>query len=435
MVYLSATATLAEAQLLAIKNILISDVYNRYWPNMINPEEGKREKWSNNAISVDHPARKHERTRDHTIFTCGLTSTSTGLHCEVLVADDVVVPENAYTEEGRRKTAAAMSQFASILNTGGVVKACGTRYHPADQYSIWLDQTTPVYNDKMEIIDNKPIWELMQHEVETNGVFLWPRSARPSDGRMFGFDQQELALKSAMYTDRTQFYAQYYNNPNDPESARMDDTRFQYFDHKKLTHSYGTWHYNENRLNLYAGIDFAYTTKKTSDYTAIVVIGVDCEHNVYVLELDRFKTDKIQDYYDRIDKLQQKWGFTKLRAEVTAAQSVIVRDLKERIRQNGGRIKIDAHKPNRNLGNKEERIAAVLEPKYANLQMWHYKGGYIPMLEEELMMARPPHDDLKDVLAFTVETAKAPRERPERPEQQQQQQNLYNSRFGGVAFR
>lgn len=49
-------------------------------------------------------------------------------------------------------------QMASILNTGGMIKACGTRYHPADQYDIWLKQKTPVFNEEHEIIDEVPLW-------------------------------------------------------------------------------------------------------------------------------------------------------------------------------------------------------------------------------------------------------------------------------------
>jgi hypothetical protein len=107
---------------------------------MINPDEGKRAKWATTAISVDHPLRAEEGVRDFTVRTAGLTTNTTGWHAEIIVPDDVVVPENAYTEEGRRKCAAAMSQMASILNTGGMIKGCGTRYHMADQYSIWMKQ-------------------------------------------------------------------------------------------------------------------------------------------------------------------------------------------------------------------------------------------------------------------------------------------------------
>jgi hypothetical protein len=207
ILYISATAELAESQLKSIKDILTSDVYRRYWPEMVHPDEGKREKWSTSKIAVDHPKRKQEGVRDATIAAAGLTTNTTGWHADVIIPDDVVVPDNAYTEDGRRKVAAAMSQMASILNAGGLIKACGTRYHPADQYDIWMKQVTPIFNDDGEIIAEEPIWEVFERVVEIDGDFLWPKAVR-DDGKAFGFDRRELARISAMYTDRTQFYAQ-----------------------------------------------------------------------------------------------------------------------------------------------------------------------------------------------------------------------------------
>jgi len=431
ILYVSATTTLAEAQLYAIKNTLTSAVYQRYWPEMVAEEEGKREKWTTGAISVDHPLRRQEGVRDFTIYAAGITTNTTGLHAEVILADDVVVPDNAYTEDGRRKCAAAMSQMASILNTGGLIKACGTRYHPADQYAIWKEQVVNTYTDDGELTGEEEIWNILEEVVEIDGRFLWPRTAR-ADGKMFGFNRQELARISAMYSDRVQFYAQYYNDPNDPESQRFDISRFQYYDRKHLSMEQGRWEFKGERINVFAAIDFAFSLNKKADYSAIVVVGVDGANNIYVLDIDRFKTDKIAEYYDRIERMHQKWEFRRLRAEVTVAQAIIVGDLRDRFRSNGSLIKIDDHRPNRHEGSKRERIAAVLEPRYEDQQIWHFKGGYTPVLEEELIMARPAHDDVKDCLASVVETAKAPKNFG--ASTRRVVENVFHGRFGGVRF-
>lgn len=430
ILYISATSTLAEEQLKAIKDILTSKVYRKYWPEMVHPDEGKREKWTTTKISVDHPQRKEEGVRDPTITTAGITTNTTGLHADVIVPDDVVVPDNAYTEEGRRRVGSSMSQMASILNPGGIVRACGTRYHPADQYSIWKEQKVPVFSDEGDIIGEEAIWEVMEEVVEEDGVFLWPRTVRP-DGKAFGFDRKELARISAMYSDRTQFYAQYYNDPNDPESRRLSYDRFVYYDQKYITQVGGKWYFKEKKLNVYAGIDFAFSLNKRADYTAIVVVGMDEDGYSYVLDIDRFKTDKIADYFDRVVAMHSKWEFKKLRAEVTVAQSIICNDLKDRIRREGLRLNIDEHRPSRHQGNKEERMASVLEHRYEDQSIFHFKGGYIPVLEEELVMARPAHDDIKDCLASVLEIAIAPKTNvhKERPN------NVikFNRRFGGVS--
>lgn len=428
ILYISATAQLAEDQLYAIKCILESKIYTRYWPEMLERDEGKRSKWSTTAINVDHPKRATEMVRDNTIRTAGLTTNTTGWHADIIIADDVVVPDNAYTDEGRRKTAAAMSQMASILNAGGMIKAAGTRYHPADQYSIWLEQEEPVYKGD-DIISYSKVWEIMEEVVETDGIFLWPRESR-SDGKHFGFNQKELARIQALYTDKVQFYAQYYNNPNDPESNRVDRSRFQYYDQKFIKQVGAEWFFKEKRLNVYAGVDFAFSLSKKSDYTAIVVIGVDEENNIYILDIDRFKSDKISEYYDRLVAMYNKWQFRKLRAEVTIAQQIIVNDLKRLFKENGINLKVDEYRPSRHEGRKEERIAAVLEPRYEQLSIWHYRGGYIPVLEDEILLARPPHDDIVDCLASIVEIAQKPRTRGTK--ERNKIPFIANPRFGGM---
>jgi phage terminase large subunit-like protein len=431
ILYVSATAELAISQLYAVQNMLASSVYRRFFPEYVNPQEGKREKWSSTAIMIDHEQRKKEGIRDATVKTAGLTTNTTGWHADVIVADDLVVPENAYTEEGRESVSKKASQFTSIRNAGGFTMACGTRYHPNDIYHTWKTQEYEIYNDEGDVLGKAPVWTVQEFAVEVDGIFVWPRAIRP-DGKAFGFNHKVLARISAEYVDRVQFYAQYYNNPNDPGSNRIARDKFQYYDRKYLEVSYGTWSFKGKPLNVYASIDFAFSLTKKSDYTAIVVIGVDEDNNIYVLDIDRFKTDKISVYFDRIVELHSKWRFKKLRAEVTAAQTVISRDIRDRLKEEGLRVSIDEHRPNRHEGTKPERIKAALEHRYENLAMWHFEGGYTAVLEEELVLARPQHDDLKDALASAVEIAVKPMKR--RGGSKKKVFQLKPGRFGGVAY-
>jgi hypothetical protein len=432
ILYVSATAGLSIAQLYAIKNMLTSPTYTRYFPEYINPQEGKREKWSQDAISIDHPKRKSEGVRDATIATAGLTTNTTGWHADVLIPDDLVVPENAYTADGRESVEKKSSQFTSILNAGGFTLACGTRYHPADIYATWKKQEFDIYNDEGEIVDRVPVWEVKEFAVESAGEFIWPRMVRPSDNKIFGFDHQTLARIRAQYVDKVQFHAQYYNDPNDPGSNRIGRDKFQYYDKKFLKQTNGNWYFKTKKLNVYAAIDFAFSLSKKSDSTAIVVIGMDEEGYIYVLDIVVFKSDKIGDYFSNLTALHSKWEFSKLRAEVTVAQTVIVRDLKDKMREEGLRLSIDEYRPNRNEGTKAERIAAALEHKYDNQTIWHYKGGYTDMLEEELVLSRPAHDDIKDALASAVEIAVKPKR--SRSEQSTNNTVMYHPRFGGVRY-
>lgn len=435
VLYISATSNLAQKQLSFIKSIFTSDIHRRYWPDHIHDDEGKREKWTMSEISLDHPKRKVEAIRDPSIFTGGLTTSLTGLHCDIAVLDDVVVYENAYTQEGRDKVKSQYSLLSSIEGANAREWVVGTRYHPKDLYSELLSMEEDIYNKQGEIIAAEPIYEVFEKAVEDigdgTGQFLWPRQVR-HDGKSFGFDVQILAKKRAQYLDKTQFRAQYYNDPNDPDNRPIDYDKFQYYQKEHLTNRQGLWYYRDRKLNVFAAVDFAYSLKRKADFTAIVVIGVDFENNVYVLDIDRFKTDKISEYFQHILGLLTKWDFKKLRAEVTAAQAAIVQELKDSyIKPHGLMLKIEEHKPTRHSGSKEERIAAILEPRYDNMAIYHYKGGNCQLLEEELVSNNPPHDDIKDALASCIETAVKPSSNYNN--RATSNNVVYSHRFGGVA--
>lgn len=409
VLYISATANLAEKQLSFMKSIFTSEIYRRYWPNHVNLDEGKRKKWTNSEIMLDHPLRELEKVRDPSIFTAGLTTGITGMHCDIAVMDDVVVYENAYSREGREKVKSQYSLLSSIEGANAREWVVGTRYHPSDLYSELMSMTQDTFDDDGDISGQDSIYEVYEKAVENRGdgtgEFLWPRQQR-KDGKWFGFDQKILAKKRGQYLDKGQFRAQYYNDPSDPDNVPVTKDKFQYYERKFLSQEGGHWKFRGKRLNVVAAVDFAFSLSKKADFTAIVIVGMDSEGQVYVLDIDRFRTDRISEYFEHILQLSNKWGFRKLRAEVTVAQAVIVRQLKDLIRENGLSISIDEHRPQHK--SKQERMMAILEPRYDNKMIWHYKGGECQTLEEELATRNPSHDDVIDALSNAIDIAVKP---------------------------
>lgn len=438
VLYISSTSNLAKKQLKFIKDILTCDAYRRHWPEMVHKEEAKREKWTETEIALDHPLRKEWSIRDPSIWASGLVTNNVGMHCDIAVLDDVVVIGNAYLEDTREKVKEQYGYLSSVETTNAQEWVVGTRYHPKDLYADLMGITIDEYDELGRVIRSTPLFDVKEHAVENygdgTGEFLWPRTKSP-EGKWFGFDKDELAKKRAQYLNRTHFRAQYYNDPNDDDNAAISRSLFQYYDPKWLAPRGSHWFFKGERLNVVAAVDFAYSTGRKADSTSIVVVGVDGQQNYYVLDIDRFKTDKMSDYFNHIFALYEKWGFRKIRAEVSVAQQVIVRDLKESyIKPRGLSLAVDEFRPTRVLGSKEERIAAVLEPKYANRQIWHYQGGNVGLLEEELVYANPAHDDIKDALASAIDFAQgqAPLN-SYRIQKENNQVYKFHGRWGGVA--
>ena len=63
---------------------------------------------------------------------------------------------------------------------------------------------------------------------------------------------------------------------------------------------------------------------------------------------------------------------------------------------------------NSRTGNKFEQWAAVLEPRYHSKSVFHQRGGLTAELEEELISAKPRHDDLKDALCAAISISRPP---------------------------
>lgn len=433
-IYASATAEKAEEQLRFIKAILDSKIHQRYFPGLIHPEEGRRASWNVKQIIVDHPLRASEGVVDSTIMTCGLEKTITGKHCRRLILDDVVVPENN-TEQGRKDVNAWVAQAASIMSGDSSMLVVGTRYHPRDAYQIMIDMHYEdlVENEDGEIVSEpKDMFRVSIADVETDGEFLWPRQQR-KDGKWFGFNKRILSRKRAVYeanNEITQFYAQYYNDPNDKSTAPISRDLFRYYEKDDLDYSYGLWTIEGRACYVYAGLDLAATTNKTSDYTVLTVGAIDDLGNRYLLAIKRMRTAKMSDIHEMLRGAYEQFRFKKLRIEAVGGFRMVAQDLADRLQNMGIRIPIDLYVPP-NTEAKAVRVNNILEPLYQSGVVYHYRGGNVQVLEDELVSINPINDDTKDSWAMTIDLMRAPIAR-----QMQSRGNVlqYNSKFGGVAY-
>ena len=422
IVYLASQDDLAKAQLYAVKQMMTSDIYTMLWPEMFSEKTNRKNErgtWSAYAFDVDHPARKERTIRDHTMIIKTVKSNAHGLHCDGVIFDDVVVPDFADRKAGRDELNRSLGYFSSILNAGGWIKTVGTRYHPQDAYQSMIDARVPTWNEEYnDYIGDSEAWEVMEQVVEDSpnrsglGQYLWPRTESPYEARKFyGFNPKELAKIKADYVSHqgaVHFFSQYYNDPNDVGTQRISRDKFQTYDPKYITVRDHKVFYRGNKLNVYAAMDVAWTETDRSDYTAIVVIGINHDGFIYILGLDRFRTSDFLTYYERLAALQQEFPYYRLLIETNAAGSFVASEVEAHFRRNGGAVSVERRAANSRTGSKLENWAAILEPRYQSKSVFHFSGGLTPILEEELIASKPAHDDLKDALCAAVSIAHPP---------------------------
>ena len=446
MVYLTAGDDLAQVQMASIKAMLTCDRFRLLWPTHVNLEESKREKWATREINLDHPTRKDRSIRDFSLIIKTLGSSATGLHCDELIIDDIVVPQNAYTEAGRKLVQQSVADFTSVKNTGAMTKACGTRYAGNDMYSAWIEAVYEVVNQETgEIIGTKKLWNVFEAVVEDSeehdgtGTYLWPR-IQSRNGSWYGWDQQILAIKKAEYIqagERAQFYSQYYNDPNYGGDDAIGAEGFQYIRSRSLTKAGDHIYAFGRRLEVIAAMDCAWTDdtglsrrKKGSDWTAIVVVGMDADGFYYVLDISIFRTSKFHEYYRKLINLHNIWKFRKVYIETNSAGRLIKQELDTQIKENGYNIITFGKNRGKNDGTKEERWAMILEPKYEAKLVYHRRCGYIHAMEDQLRKQRPKYDDIKDALTIALENIRKPKNWSRTIESSGTVKTA-NSRFGG----
>lgn len=433
--YVSANARLVQAQMRTIKDILKSKAHRQLWPehlNYVRDRDGTVKHkptgaWTQVEIEIDHPERKKRMVRDSTVTASTVGGTNTGLHCEVTVFDDLVTDENYQSQAEKTAVVECYKNFAKISTTGSKMYAVGTRYGDDDLYALLREiEVAYVQDDGTPV--KKPMWSIFESVVEDSpnrtgdGTFLWPRQQSPVTGEWFGFDIKELAIKKAHLQvdgDITGYYAQYYNDPNDASLDRLSRNHFKYFNPNLLIGTgAGNWEYNGKPLKLFAAADLAFTDgvgakAKKRDYTAVCVLGIDTEGYIYILDLQRFQTDKMEVYYQEIMEMTDYWGFRKIIVETNNGGKLVKRYLEDEIRREGGFLEVEGIAHTSHDGKKEERIAQAVEPRYRSGTIYHHKGGVIKILEEELVLNRPPHRDLKDVLAICIEHSRSTIKRQE----------------------
>ena len=451
-VYLTAGDDLANLQMSAIKGMFDNSKYRLLWPEHIKAKESERDKWTTREINLDHPVRKERNIRDFSVIIKTLGSSATGLHCRELIYDDIVVPQNAYTESGRKEVSQAVADFSSVKSTGAFNKAFGTRYMENDIYGNFIEAVYPIIDRATgEVVREEKLWNVFERVVEDSpgqdgtGEYLWPRTMCVQDEQWYGWDAQQLAIKKAEYITAgqyAQYYSQYYNDPNQTGKERINKDSFMYIKARAIQQVGTTFYAFGKRLEIVIGMDCAWSDDtgnigrgrkgKSPDWTAIVVLGLDEEGFYYILDIAKFRTSRLTKYYSELMTMCEKWHVRKVYIETNAAGKLIKQEIDGMIKDNSRSVVTFGRTRGRQDGTKEERFAMVLEPKYEAHLVYHRKCGYIHDLEEQLKKARPKFDDIKDAVTIAMENIRKPGKRiVTKPGFGQTENHVANKRFGG----
>lgn len=78
--------------------------------------------------------------KESSVMASGIGAEKTGIHLDVVIADDLCSPSNMNTPENRDKVHDHYRYYTSILDPGGIIILVGTRYSSDDLYQRILER-------------------------------------------------------------------------------------------------------------------------------------------------------------------------------------------------------------------------------------------------------------------------------------------------------
>lgn len=325
--------------------------------------------WSQEEIQI------RQRTKASvapTLMAAGLQKTLTSQHFDIIIADDLVEPDNVRTKEQREKVYEFYLSLFDLLEPQGKIVVIGTRYHQDDLYARILEENDIHHN-----------WSIFKRSCyKSDGSVLFPEK--------FTLASLDDIKKKSFY----HFSTQYLNNPIDPDSADFKTDWIKTYD--PLT---------PHPASLYLTIDPAISLGRDADFTAMVVAGMFPDRTIRVVDI-LHKRLLPSDLVDRVFELVKKWRLHRVGIETFAFQKTLKYDIQRKQRQLGIFFSVD-ELGKRHSGRGEQVLSK--EARIRRLQPYFEQGlveiapSHTEMKEELLAFPRGRHDDLIDALSYQLD--------------------------------
>lgn len=337
----------------------------RVWANPKDRRECPR--WADDEIFLPG----YVSTEEASITAFGIEAMPTGSHFARIKFDDLVVPENTTNADQMAKLRDSYALVrSSILTTYGNVSICGTIYDDGDLHrEIEESGDYTVFKRPAE-------W----FELDEDGIkrrrTLWPVQYGPA---------QLDSIKNDPLVSSYIYSCQYLLDPV-PEDT---DSFFQlawFPRYEKLPRN----------LRYYAGGDLAISEKDSACSTALPVVGLDVNNELYVVDVPSGHWDSLM-IVDKMTDLQarHKIGLFGLEAENIA--KTIMPFLKVHMQETGVYINVEPMSPMhdkltkaRSLQGRARQGAIWLPKRGANAPPWLH--------DLELQLRRFPRGKDKDVV-------------------------------------
>jgi predicted phage terminase large subunit-like protein len=295
---------------------------------------------------------------------------------DLIICDDLENDEMVESKERREKLSRWFNgALIPSLAPNGKVIIIGTILHYDSLLNNLIDK------------NRYPEWNKKIYRAIMNGQALWPEH----------LNLHQLEEIKQSYVREGQgylFYQEYMNDPVSDEFRKFKIEKIKFYEQNEV---------EGKQMNVYMAIDRAYSMNKTSDFTGIIVAGVDSDNRWYILHAERFKGME-KELIEKIFDLKRFFSPLKVGIEQRSYVYTLKPTLDEEMMRRNSFFKIEELK---DLGkSKALRIEALL-PRYEANGIF-FKKGQEELIDELITFPRGTHDDLIDALAYITTLATVP---------------------------
>jgi hypothetical protein len=333
---------------------------------------------------------------------------------DLIILDDFEDENNTITPESRSKIANLVTAvvFPALEPIDGRLRINGTPVH-FDAF------TTNILNGhlKAKAQGEDYSWKVITYKaLQEDGTPLWPD----------WFGHEEMERKKKFYADSGQpqkFYQEYMMEVQNEEDSIFNRNHIKYWDGSFYKDEETGIKYiktvegDEKPINIFAGVDPATdSARRDSDFSVLLVVGVDADNNCYVLDYLRKRSlpvlgipgeDKkgIVDHIFDYNKIYDPSLFCI--EDTTMSKPVFQAINAEMRRRNDFTVKYCAEKPGNRM-SKRDRIQEILAQRFSVGGIYIKKNHYDLQREVITFGPRMGHDDTIDALAYACKFANPP---------------------------
>jgi len=263
---LAADSKLATKMVRNIKRII-----ERH-PQTQDMKPAKADEWASDRFTI----HRDVELRDPSVIAYGITANITGARADIIICDDVEVPNTCDTADKREELRERLLELDYILVPGGMQLYAGT---PHSYYSIYAEHA------RQEIGEDKPFLNgyqrLVKPILDAEGHSAWPERFREED-----------IQRMKNNTGVNKFTSQMMLQPVNIMEGRLDPKLLKQYE-GEISYIKELCRLEINNIEMTSVSAFwdpAFGSPK-GDGSVVAVVFIDAEHNYYLHRLVYLKND------------------------------------------------------------------------------------------------------------------------------------------------